>query len=88
MIHWESYIPNAMVKIEGPGGDSVVLEGKLVNREERYRQNSIVYIRNSRRDADAERISILRHGTSACFWNGRPLAAFLKCSGRTQFAFR
>ena len=47
VIHWESYIPNTMVKIEGPGGVSVVLEGKLVNREEKYRQNSIVYIKNS-----------------------------------------
>ena len=47
VIRWESYVPNAMVKIEGPHGATVVLEGKLVNREDKYRQTAVVYIKNS-----------------------------------------
>ena len=47
VIHWESYVPNAMVKMESPGHGSIVLEGKLVKREEKYRQTAVVYLRNS-----------------------------------------
>src|SRR5208283_2041704 len=46
VIRWESYVPNAMVKIEGPSGATVVLEGKLVKRPEKYRQTAVVYIKN------------------------------------------
>ena len=46
VIRWESYVPNAMVRIEGPRGETVILEGKVVSRSERYRDNAVVFTRN------------------------------------------
>jgi hypothetical protein len=46
VISWESYVPSAVVKIEGRGGETVILEGRLVNRAEKYNNNSVVYMRN------------------------------------------
>jgi hypothetical protein len=46
VIRWESYIPYAIVKIEGPEGATVTLEGKLVSHADRYNQDAVVYTRN------------------------------------------
>ncbi len=46
VIRWESYVPNAMVRIEGPRGETVILEGKVANRVEHYRDSAVVFTRN------------------------------------------
>jgi PilZ domain/SPOR domain len=46
VISWESYIPNAIVKIENHGGATVTLEGRWVKRAVRYSQDAVVYTKN------------------------------------------
>jgi tRNA splicing endonuclease len=43
VIEWESYIPNAIVKIQPPRGASVTLEGKWVKHGVRYAEDAVVY---------------------------------------------
>jgi hypothetical protein len=47
VISWESYIPDAIVKIEGDRGSSVTVEGKWVKRGLRYYENAVVYRKNA-----------------------------------------
>jgi SPOR domain len=41
VISWESYTPNAIVKIEDVRGVGVTLEGKWVNQGVRYNENAV-----------------------------------------------
>jgi hypothetical protein len=43
VISWESYTPDAMVKIEASGGERVTVEGKWVKRTDKYAQDAIAY---------------------------------------------
>jgi cell division protein FtsN len=43
VISWESYIPDAIVKIEAPRGERVTLEGKWVKQTGKYAQDAIAY---------------------------------------------
>jgi hypothetical protein len=43
VISWESYIPDAIVKIEHLRGARVTLEGKWVKQGDRYAESAIVY---------------------------------------------
>jgi hypothetical protein len=43
VISWESYSPNAIVTFQYITGTSVTVEGRWVNRSERYSYNSVVY---------------------------------------------
>jgi SPOR domain/PilZ domain len=45
VITWESYIPDAIVKITG-GDGSVTLQGKWVKREIKYEDDAVVYTKN------------------------------------------
>ena len=46
VISWESYSPNAIVKFEDIRGTSVTVEGRWVDRDERYSDNAVVYLEN------------------------------------------
>lgn len=43
VISWESYLPDAVVKIENEGRMGVTLDGKWVNRPAGYTQNAVAY---------------------------------------------
>ena len=45
-ISWESYAPDAIVKIETLRGERVTLEGKWVERDGKYHENSIAYVKD------------------------------------------
>jgi len=45
-ISWESYSPNAIVKFENSEGTSVTVEGKWVNKSEKYPHNAVAYLTN------------------------------------------
>jgi hypothetical protein len=45
VISWESYIPDAIVKIAGYGS-AVTIQGKWVKRDVKYEDNAVVYIKN------------------------------------------
>jgi hypothetical protein len=45
-ISWESYSPNAIVKFENSEGTSVTVEGKWVNKGEKYPHNAVAYVKN------------------------------------------
>jgi hypothetical protein len=47
VVSWESYIPDAIVKVEGNGGFSATVEGKWVKRGFKYYQNAVVYRKNA-----------------------------------------
>jgi hypothetical protein len=47
VISWESYIPDAIVKIEDDRGMGVTVEGKWVKRDVRYTENAVAYQKNS-----------------------------------------
>jgi hypothetical protein len=46
MISWESYVPDAIVKIEGGDGAAVTLQGKWVKRDVKYEDDAVVYNKN------------------------------------------
>jgi cell division septation protein DedD len=46
VISWESYSPNAIVKFEDIRGTIVTVEGRWVDRDERYSNNTVVYLEN------------------------------------------
>jgi|SRR5580704_14126256 hypothetical protein len=45
-ITWESYVPDAIVKIEGGDGAAVTLQGKWVKRDVKYEDDAVVYNKN------------------------------------------
>ena len=45
VIAWESYLPDAIVKIETPQGQRVTLEGKWEKQSDKYQQDAIAYAR-------------------------------------------
>lgn len=47
VITWESYTPDAIVKIEDPRGIGVTVEGKWVKQSSKYAQDAVAYRRNS-----------------------------------------
>jgi hypothetical protein len=46
VITWESYIPDAVVKIEGDKGGYVTVQGKWVKQPAQYDENATVYHKN------------------------------------------
>ena len=46
MISWESYTPDAIVKIEDTGGVGVTVAGKWVKQGVRYTEDAIGYQKN------------------------------------------
>jgi len=46
MISWESYMPDAIVKIETPQGRQVTLEGKWEKQVDKYSQDAIAYTKD------------------------------------------
>jgi hypothetical protein len=46
VISWESYTPDAIVKIEGDRGMGVTVEGRWVNHGVSYTENAVVYQTN------------------------------------------
>lgn len=46
VISWESYTPDAIVRIEGYGGVIVSVEGKWIKRSVKYDQDAVVYTKN------------------------------------------
>jgi cell division protein FtsN len=46
VITWESYMPDAIVKIETPHGQRVTLEGKWEQQSGKYPQDAIAYIKD------------------------------------------
>ena len=46
VISWESYMPDAIVKIQDDRGNNVTVEGKWVKRDLKYGENAIAYIKN------------------------------------------
>jgi SPOR domain len=46
VISWESYIPDAIVKVEDDNGRGVSVEGKWVRQGAKFTQNAIAYQRN------------------------------------------
>jgi hypothetical protein len=62
VISWESYIPDAVVKIEGDRGTSVTLQGKWVKQPVQFNENATVYQKN--RDGSRTLIEIRFHGMS------------------------
>ena len=62
VISWESYIPDAVVKIESDKGTSVTLQGKWVKQPAQYNENATVYQKN--RDGSRTLIEIRFHGMS------------------------
>src|SRR5580692_70165 len=59
VISWESYIPDAVVKIEGDKGPSVTLQGKWVKQPAQFNENATVYQKN--RDGSRTLIEIRFH---------------------------
>lgn len=45
-ISWESYVPDAIVKIEGGDGAPVTLQGKWVKHDIKYDDDAVVYNKN------------------------------------------
>jgi cell division septation protein DedD len=62
VISWESYIPDAVVKIEGDKGTSVTLQGKWVKQPAQFNENATVYQKNM--DGSRTLIEIRFHGMS------------------------
>ena len=46
VISWESYIPEAIVKIQDERGNNVTVEGKWVKQDSKYGENAVAYVKN------------------------------------------
>lgn len=46
VISWESYIPDAIVKIQDDRGSNVTVDGKWVKRDSKYGENAVAYVKN------------------------------------------
>lgn len=46
VVSWESYIPNAVVKIEDERGKNVTLDGSWVKRDTKYTEDAVAYLKN------------------------------------------
>jgi cell division septation protein DedD len=46
VVSWESYIPNAIVKIEDDKGRNVTIDGTWVKRDTKYTENAVAYLKN------------------------------------------
>jgi hypothetical protein len=60
VVSWESYIPNAVVKIEDERGRNVTLDGTWVKRDTKYTENAIAYLKN--RDGSRTLVEIRFYG--------------------------
>jgi hypothetical protein len=69
MVSWESYFPDAVVKIEDDRGTRAMVEGKWVKRDAKYDENAVVYQKNS--DGSRTLIEIRFHGMTRALVFGR-----------------
>jgi hypothetical protein len=46
VISWESYVPDAIVKIRGGDGTAVTIQGKWVRRDIKYEDDAVVYTKS------------------------------------------
>lgn len=60
VVSWESYIPDAIVKIEDERGRTVMVEGKWVKGDAKFDENEVVYQKNS--DGSRTLMEIRFHG--------------------------
>lgn len=70
VISWESYSPNAIVKFEDIRGTSVTVEGRWVDRDERYSNNAVVYLENKYGSRTLLEIRFNRMGQALVFGRG------------------
>jgi cell division septation protein DedD len=70
VISWESYSPNAIVKFEDIRGTSVTVEGRWVDRDQRYPNDAVVYLENKYGSRTLLEIRFNRMGQALVFGRG------------------
>jgi PilZ domain/SPOR domain len=70
VISWESYSPNAIVKFEDIRGTSVTVEGRWVDRDQRYSNDAVVYLENKYGSRTLLEIRFNRMGQALVFGRG------------------
>jgi hypothetical protein len=70
-IRWESYMPDAIVKIESKNGGAVTAEGTWVNRGAKYGDDAVVYTKNVDGSQNLVEIRFSGMGQVLVFGKGR-----------------